>query len=114
MVNSSLIHNTNTNNCPDLLNPTFRHLGFFSFEMSAGNTVYFTYIKDNIFDIEMALFLKAVKPDVDDVTTVVKVTKMENDQIFTFLKYEKTIFDRKFSKFMKNIIVSGILPQHPR
>ena len=21
--------NTNTNNCPDLLNPTFRHLGFF-------------------------------------------------------------------------------------
>ena len=23
------MHNTNTNNCPDLFNPTFRHLGFF-------------------------------------------------------------------------------------
>ena len=40
---------------------------------------YNTHIENDILDIEMALFIKALEVDIDDVTAVVKVTKMEND-----------------------------------
>ena len=34
----------------------------------------------------MTLFIEALEVDIDDVTAVVKVTKMENYQVFTILE----------------------------
>ena len=47
---------------------------------------YNTHIENDILDIEMALFIKALEVDIDDVTAVVKVTKMENYKVFTILE----------------------------